>query len=168
MKKALAVLILALAPALTYADFQLGGAAMYNGDITALGSQQVTSADFAYGLESRFKFLSVLQVGLTGLYYTPPFVGGSSYIQALADIGLSFDIFFLRFGAGMGPDFFIPMSGPAVSGTSIANLKLSGDINLGPVAIGVVAFYPVQSIWDFQSVLSMKPWVGLTAMIRLF
>lgn len=168
MKKALAVLILVLAPALTYAEFQLGGAGMYNGDITALGSQQITPADFAYGLETRLKFLSVLQIGLTGLYYTPPIVGGSSYIQALADFGLSFDILFLRFGAGVGPDFFIPMSGPSVSATSVANLKLSGDINIGPVAIGVVAFYPVQSIWDFQGVMSMKPWFGLTALIRLF
>jgi len=168
MKKALAVLVLALAPALTFADFQLGGTGMYNGDITSLGSQQLTSASFAYGLEARLKFLSVLQAGLTGLYYTPPVVGGPSYIHALTDIGLSVDIFFLRFGAGVGPDFFIPMSGPVVTATSTANLKLTGDINIGPVAVGVMAFYPLQSIWDLQNVTAMKPWVGLTVMIKLF
>ena len=60
------------------------------------------------------------------------------------------------------------MSGPGVSSTSAANLKLSGDINIGPVSIGVVAFYPVMSIWDLQRVTSMKPWVGLTAMLKFF
>jgi len=165
---ALVLLGFALTPGLTFADFQLGGTGMYNGDITSLGSQQLASADFAYGLEARFKFLSVLQAGLTGMYYAPPVLGGSSYIQALTDIGLTVDIFFLRFGAGVGLDFFIPMSGPAVAATSTANLKLTGDINIGPVAVGVVAFYPVQSIWDFQRVTSMKPWIGVTAMIKLF
>jgi hypothetical protein len=168
MKKALAILVFALAPALMYAEFQLGGTGMYDGDVTALGSQQITAGDFAYGLETRFKFLSVLQLGLTGMYYMPSFVGGSSYILALTDVGLSIDLFFLRFGAGIGPDFFIPMSGPAVTATSAANLKFSGDINIGSVAIGVIGFYPVQSIWDLQNVTRMKPWVGLTAMIRLF
>ena len=169
MKKALAAIALsltfALTPALSYADFQLGGVGMYDGDIGGLFTQPL---DITWGMEARFKFLSVFQVGLTGLYYLPTAANGSSYILALADAGLSVDIFFFRFGAGMGPDFFIPMSGPGVSSTSAANLKLSGDINIGPVSIGVVAFYPVMSIWDLQHVTSMKPWVGLTAMLKLF
>jgi hypothetical protein len=168
MKKALFILVIALAPVLAHADFQLGGTALYNGDITTLGSQPITGADFTYGMESRLKFLSVFQLGLTGLYYASESVGGSSYILALTDIGLSIDIFFLRFGAGIGPNILIPMSGPSVSATSTANLKLSGDINIGPVSVGVVAFYPVQSIWDLENFTSMTPWVGLTAMIRLF
>jgi hypothetical protein len=31
-----------------------------------------------------------------------------------------------------------------------------------------MAFYPLQSIWDLQNVTAMKPWVGLTVMIKLF
>ena len=66
MKKALLVLVIVLAPVLTYADFQLGGIGLYNGNIAATGS---TSNNFTFGLETRFKFLSVFQVGLTGLDY---------------------------------------------------------------------------------------------------
>jgi hypothetical protein len=169
MKKALAAialaLVLALTPASSYADFQLGVAGMYNGDLSALGTQ---SLNITWGMEARFKFLSVFQVGLTGLYYLPSVVGGSSYILALSDAGLSVDILFFRFGAGIGPDFSIPMSGPSTPSTSNANLKLSGDINLGPVSLGVVAFYPVMSFWDLQNVTRMTPWVGLTALLKLF
>jgi hypothetical protein len=169
LKKALAPLAFALAFALTppvaHAEFQLGAVGMYNGDIMALGTQPL---DMTWGMESRLKFLNVFQIGLTGLYYPPSVVGGSSYILALTDAGLSVDIFFLRFGVGIGPNFLIPMSGPSVSVTSNANLKLSGDINIGPVSLGVVAFYPVMSIWDLQGIAGMKPWLGLTAMIKLF
>jgi len=165
MKKALAVIVLALAPALSYAELQLGAAGLYNGDIAGLGSQQF---DMTYGLEARFKFFSVVQIGLTALYYYPSTVAGPSYIQTLADVGISIDIFFLRFGAGIGPDFFIPMSGPSVSATSAANLKFSGDVNIGPVALGIVAFYPVQSVWDLPRFTSMKPWVGLAILVKLF
>jgi hypothetical protein len=169
MKKALAAIAVALVLSLTstssYADFQLGVAGMYNGDISALGTQ---SLNITWGMETRFKFLKVFQVGLTGLYYLPSTVGGSSYILALSDVGLSVDVFFFRFGAGVGPDFSIPMSGPSTPSTSNANLKLSGDINIGPVSLGVVAFYPVMSFWDLQNVTRMAPWVGLTALLKLF
>jgi hypothetical protein len=169
MKKALAVFAVALVFSSislpSYADFQLGAVGMYNGDLGALGTRPL---DMTWGMETRFKFLSVCQVGLTGLYYIPSAIGGSIYILALTDVGLSFDVFFLRIGAGIGPDFIIPMAGPTVASSSNANLKLSGDIDIGPVSIGVVAFYPVMSIWDLQNVTSMKPWLGLTAMIRLF
>jgi hypothetical protein len=169
MKKALTAfvvaLVLSLIPLPSYADFQLGAVGMYNGDLGTLGTSPL---DVTWGIETRFKFLSICQVGLTGLYYIPSAIGGSTYILALTDVGLSFDIFFLRIGAGLGPDFLIPMAGPTVAPSSNANLKLSGDINIGPVSIGVVAFYPVMSIWDLQNVTSMKPWLGLTAMIRLF
>ena len=167
MKRALLVLLIALAPVLSWADFQLGGIGLYNGNVAALGSTPVSN-DFTFGLETRLKFLSVLQVGLTGLYYLPSSPASPSYIQALTDVGLSLDIFILRLGAGIGPVFFIPMSGPAVSASSVANLKLSADINIGPVSVGVAAFYPVQSIGDLQNIPTMTPWVGLTALIRLF
>jgi hypothetical protein len=167
MKKAVLAFALAivLSPLPSYAELQLGAAGMYNGDITALGLQPL---NMTWGMESRFKFLTVLQVGVTGLYYAPPLVGGPSYILALADAGLSLDVFFLRFGVGVGPDFIIPMSGPAVSASSNANMKLSGDVNIGPVAIGLVAFYTVPSIWDLRNLTAMKPWVGLTAMLKIF
>jgi len=169
MKNALAAVAFALVltsiPEASYADFQLGAVAMYNGDLWTLGTRPL---DIAWGMETRFKFLSVIQAGLTGLYYIPSVMGGSTYILALTDIGLSLDVFFLRIGAGIGPDFVIPMAGPPVSSSSYANLKLSGDINIGPVSLGIVAFYPVMSVWDLQYISSMKPWLGLTAMIRLF
>jgi hypothetical protein len=169
MKKALVAFALAfvfaLTPALGRAELQLGGVGMYNGDITALGYQPL---NVTWGMESRLKLLTVFQIGLTGLYYAPPVVGGPSYILALADAGLSVDVFFLRFGVGLGPDFLIPMSGPSVDATSNANLKLSGDITIGPVSVGAVMFYPVLSIWDLRNVSGVKPWIGLTAMLRVF
>jgi hypothetical protein len=161
------VLAIAGAPAPAYADFQLGGIGLYNGDITTIGSSAISSSDFTFGLESRFTFLSVLQFGVTGLYYLPS-AEQPSYIQALTDLGLSVKILFLRLGAGVGPDFFIPMSGLSVEATSLANLKLSADIEIGPVSLGVTAFYPVQSLGDFQNIPHMSPWLGAALLIRLF
>lgn len=168
MKKTLCILLIALAPAVTWADFQLGGIGLYNGNVASIGSGSFSMNDFTLGMETRFKFLSVFQVGLTGLYSMASSPAAPSYIQALTDAGLSVDIFILRLGAGIGPVFFIPMSGPAVAATSVVNVKLSADINVGPVSIGVAAFYPAQSIWDLQSFPAMTPWVGITALIRLF
>jgi hypothetical protein len=169
MKKALAAFVLCLAfaltPTLSHAEMQLGVAAMDNAAIASLWYQPL---NITWGMEGRLTFLKVLQVGLTGLYYTPSVVGGSSYILALADAGLSVEVLFLRFGVGLGPDLLIPMSGPGVDSTSNANLKLSGDINIGPVSLGAMAFYPVLSIWDLQNLGGMRPWVGLTAMLKLF
>ena len=85
MKRALLVLLIALAPVLSWADFQLGGIGLYNGNVAALGSTPVSN-DFTFGLETRLKFLSVLQVGLTGLYYLPSSPASPSYIQALTDV----------------------------------------------------------------------------------
>jgi len=31
-----------------------------------------------------------------------------------------------------------------------------------------VAFYPVQSVWDLRSFSSVTPWVGFTAMLKIF
>jgi len=155
-------------PPRAHADFQLGGIALYNGDVTKIGSTPLSSADFSFGLESRFLFFNVIQIGLTGLYYLPASPDQPSYILTLADVGLSAKILILRLGAGVGPDFFIPMSGPAVEATSIANLKLSADIELGPVSLGVTAFYPVQSLGDFRNIPSMTPWFGVALLVRLF
>ncbi len=47
-------------------------------------------------------------------------------------------------------------------------MKLSAEVNIGSLGIGAVAFYPVQSVSDLRRLPGMMPWIGLTAMVRLF
>ena len=46
MKKLLLVLFIAIIPAMAFAQFQIGGTALYSGDITAISSGPISAGDF--------------------------------------------------------------------------------------------------------------------------
>ena len=170
MKKLLIVLIVAMLPSLAFADLQLGAVGMYKGDVTAADVHSVSINDFTFGGEARLKF-GILQGGLTALYYPT-----SEYAQivALTDIGLSLDVLMFRFGAGIGPNFAFTVAGTSPTSQPVnvgLNLKLSGDVNLGGLSLGLVGFYYLDSLSSLSHIGDMfkrLPWLGVTAMIKLF
>ncbi|MGA2640760.1 MAG: hypothetical protein ABSG21_07630 [Spirochaetia bacterium] len=165
MKRLLLVLIIALLPALAFADLQIGAVGIYNGNITAVASSPQSTNNFTFGGEARLK-IWIIQGGLTALYY--PSSSGNQ-IVALTDIGVSLDVLFLRFGAGIGPDFAFPVSGSAPQPSNVGmNLKFSGEIKLGGLSLGLVGFYYFDSLSNIGNVFGNLPSIGATIMIRLF
>jgi len=168
MRRIIIVLIVALLPAMAFADFQVGGVGMYKGDVTTIGTS-IGITDFTFGAEARLKF-GFLQGGASLLYYP-----GVSYnsIMALTDIGVSLDVALLRLGIGLGPNLAVNLGAPASTPPANVglNLKLSTDVNLGSLSIGLVGFYYLNDLSDLSglgSVFQKLPWLGVTAMVKLF
>ncbi len=168
MRRVLMVLAVALLPAMAFADFQIGGVGMYTGDVTTISTAGIGLSDFTFGAEARLK-LGFLQGGASLLYYP-----GASYssILALADVGVSLDVAIFRLGVGLGPNIAVNLGGAAATPSNVGlNLKLSTDVNLGSLSIGLVGFYYLDDFSDFSSlgtIFTRLPWIGVTAMVRLF
>jgi hypothetical protein len=162
MKRLVLVLIIAVIPALAFADFQIGAVGVYNNDITQIGSAPVSSEDFLFGLESRAT-LWIFQVGVDALY-SP----SAQNIVVLTDAGVAFDIGFLRLGAGIGPDFDFATTVGGEPDLYNWNLKLAADINLGNLALGVEALYTCDSPAAIGSVFQQAPFIGINLLLRLF
>ncbi len=168
MRRILIVLVVALLPAMAFADFQIGGVGMYKGDVTTISAAGIGLTDFTFGAEARLK-LGLLQGGASLLYYP-----GASYnsILALTDIGVSLDVAFLRLGLGLGPNLAVNLGSAAATPVNVGlNLKLSADVNLGSLSIGLVGFYYLNDFSDFSNlgtIFSKLPWIGVTAMVKLF
>jgi hypothetical protein len=163
VKKTLLVLLLAsIIPAAVFADFQLGGIAMYKGDpSTATG---VSASDFTFGGEGRLK-LGIFQGGVSALYVPSP---SYSSFAVLTDLGASLDVLFLRFGAGLGPNFSFNFGNGAPSPASVGmNVKVSADVNLGNLALGLVGFWYADSFSNLGSTFSRMPWLGVTLLVKL-
>ncbi|MBE3064408.1 MAG: hypothetical protein IMZ69_05250 [Spirochaetes bacterium] len=173
MRKILVLLLVVVLPALAFADFQIGGVAMYRGTMAQLKAKDVGVEDFTFGAEARLK-LSLFQAGVSALYYPenvallrPPSV------VALTDLGLALDILFLRFGVGLGPNFVIPV-GESGEGKTVnvgLNMKLSTDVKIGNLSVGLVGFYYLDSIRELKrigQVFKEMPWLGVTVMFKIF
>lgn len=173
MKKLLVLLLVIVLPVFAFADFQVGAVGMYKGTIAQLKAKDVGVEDFTFGAEARFK-LSLFQAGVSALYYPenvamlkPP------AIVALTDVGLSLDVLFLRFGLGLGPNLVIALkdTGAEKPFPVGLNMKLSTDVKIGNVSIGLVGFYYLDSIKDLKNigeVFKEMPWLGVTAMFKIF
>jgi hypothetical protein len=169
MKKLIAVLIIALLPAMAFAlDFQLGATGMYKGlleDITS-GTADIGFDDFTFGGEARLTF-GLLQGAAAILYYPDEFTPS---LVALTDIGVTLNLAIIRLGAGIGPNFYIPLEGSA-GGVPIGfNLKGAVDLQLGKFSLGVVGYYYLASLQDLKAGLfeTAQPWLGLTLLYKLF
>lgn len=171
MKKLFVLLLVVALPVVAFADFQLGAVGMYNGGIDQLKAKTVGVDDFTFGAEARLK-LGIFQGAVTGLYYPmnedamrPP------AIVAVTDVGLAFDLLFLRLGAGIGPNFAIPIGEDNDVAKLGANIKLTTDFRLGNLSLGLVGFYYLESFKDLANVkeiFSDLPWLGITAMFKIF
>ena len=168
MKKLIVVLMIALLPTLAFAlDFQIGGTAMYKGlleDITS-GTADIGFDDFTFGGEARLSF-GLLQGAAAILYYP----GEAPSLVALTDIGLTLNLAIVRLGAGIGPNFYIPLEGSAGGVPIGLNLKGAVDLQLGKLSLGVVGYYYLASLSDLNKDLftTAQPWLGLTLLYKLF
>jgi len=170
MKKILVVLLIAIIPAFAFAlEFQLGGTAMYKGLVSNLESGEVPGLDdFTYGAEARLKF-GLLQGSLAGLYYPGPGEDHSS-ILLMTDVGIAVDVLFLRLGAGLGPNLNIGIQGTPDGVPVGFNVKAAVDAQFGRFSIGAVAYWYVSTLSSIGPDLFKEstPWIGLTALFKLF
>jgi hypothetical protein len=172
MKKLLVLLLMVVLPAFAFAEFQIGGVGMYRGTMAQLKAKDVGIEDFTFGAEARLK-LSLFQAGVSALYYPEVPLAKPPAIVALTDVGLSLDVLFLRFGLGLGPNLVIALkdTGAAKPFPVGLNMKLSTDVKIGNLSLGLVGFYYLDSIKDLKNVGSVfkeMPWLGVTAMFKIF
>lgn len=133
-------LIVVAAAALPAADLLLGpnvyyASAIEPADIREARPDRIVASDFALGAETRL-YLRAIQ-GSAVAVFTP----GSSFraprLRVMTDIGLSLKLAFLRAGIGMGPDFGIAFGETTEAGRLGGNIRLTGDIELGDLSIGL-------------------------------
>jgi hypothetical protein len=167
MKKLIIVLMIALLPTLAFAlDFQVGGTAMYKGMLEDIqsGVTNIGFDDFTFGAEARLS-LGLLQGAAAVLYYP----GDYPAIVALTDIGVTVNLAIVRLGAGIGPNFYIPLEGTAPLPVGL-NLKGAVDLQLGNISLGLVGYYYVASLSELNADLfhTAQPWLGLTVLFKVF
>lgn len=171
MKRIVILLLVVVLPAMAFAELQLGGVGMYKGTIDDIRNRTVGLDDFTFGGEARLK-LGIFEGAVTGLYYGENVaLSRPAAIVAATDVGLAFDVLFLRLGAGLGPNFAIPLGGAGDPARLGANLKLHTDFRLGNLSIGLVGFYVLESFADLGhigQIFSELPWLGVTAMFKIF
>jgi hypothetical protein len=174
MKRLLVLFLVLALPIFAFAnDFQLGAIGMYTGTMEQLQAKDVQFDDFTFGAEARLKF-SLFQAGASLLYYpASPVALLPPYLVALTDVGISVDLSLLRMGIGLGPNFSIAL-GPEGAGEPAnlgLNLKLSADVNVGNLSVGLVGFYYFESFSDLKNIgdkFKELPWLGLTALVKIF
>ena len=172
MKRLLVLLLVVVLPALAFADFQIGGVAMYRGTMAQLKAKNVGVEDFTFGAEARLK-LSLFQAGVSALYYPEVPLAKPPAIVALTDVGVALDVLFLRLGLGLGPNFVFALNdtGTAKPFPVGLNIKLSTDVRIGNLSLGLVGFYYLDSIRDLKNVGSVfkeMPWLGVTVLFKIF
>ena len=135
MKKAILVAaVLALLPMAAFAELGIGGAAMMKSPY--LLGQSVSKDDlnvnqFTFGGDMRLK-LSLLQGEALVMY-------GAGDVQSLnvyLDAGIALDLLLLRLSAGIGPNFVYNFGESSPLQTGL-NAKLSADVRLGKLSVGV-------------------------------
>jgi hypothetical protein len=169
MKKLIVVLMIALLPTLAFAlDFQIGGTAMYKGMLADIqdGPSDITFDDFTFGAEARLNF-GLIQGAAAVLYY--PGEPNASLV-ALTDVGLTLNLAILRLGAGIGPNFYIPLGGTADGVPVGLNVKGAVDVQLGNLSLGLVGYYYLASLKDLGADLfkTAQPWLGVTVLFKVF
>jgi hypothetical protein len=90
--------------------------------------------------------------------------------RLLTDIGLTLNLAIVRLGAGIGPNFYIPLEGSA-SGVPVGlNVKGAVDVQLGNISLGLVGYYYLASLSDLSLGLfeTAQPWLGLTLLFKVF
>ena len=161
MKRMLAVLLLVVAPLAVFADFQVGVTALYAGTPFGLSTSAGTDSPVPFGVEARWKFLYVFQLGLDGLILTGP----SPALTLLTDAGIVVDLPPFTVGGGIGPDFTIALGGEGNPATTLINFKAFGEFNFDIFAVGLVIFEPVSALGELRH---NWPWVGISGLVTLF
>jgi len=142
-KNLIALLLCMILPVVAFAAPGLyGGVNMYYAsiirppDIVALDTAGLNFADFAFGAETRF-ILDPFWASAIGLY-SPGDVNLPHHIDLFLDAGLGFTLGIVHAGIGIGPNFGLEFgSGTTELIRTGANLRITGDIVLGPFLVGL-------------------------------
>ena len=144
MKKKLIAFLLCLSiPLAAFAASGLyGGIDMYYtsvirpADVVALDTAGLNLADFAFGAETRF-IIDPFWGSAIGLY-SPGDVNLPHHIDILLDAGLGLTLGIVHVGIGIGPNFGLEFGNGATQLIKTgANLRLTGDIIVGPLLLGL-------------------------------
>jgi hypothetical protein len=105
-------------------------------DVVAIDTAGLNLADFAFGGEARF-IIDPFWGSAIGLY-SPGDANLPHHIDILVDAGLGLTLGIVHAGIGIGPDFGLEFGNGATQlFRNGANLRLTGDIVLGPVLLGL-------------------------------
>jgi hypothetical protein len=163
MKKLMLMLMLVLLPLGLFAQFYIGGSALYKEDPEYLQDPDDTLFDdMAFGGEIRLQF-SLLELSALALY---EFDGA---FDVYVDAGVAFDIAILTIGVGVGPNFIFQADPDAPEPTSIGfNGKIHVDINLGDIKISGYWLFLVESLSyeEFEDNLTLGN-IGVSVLFKL-
>ncbi len=132
MKKLVIIALLALLPAVAFAQFGIGPAAFYNSPVLAgetIDPDDLDAEHFTFGANARLK-LTLLHAEALALVSLSPFTS-----DIFLDIGAAVDIAVLRLSAGIGPKLTYTSGEGLFRGGY--NLKVNADIVLGSISVGL-------------------------------
>lgn len=122
-------------------EFWFGPNAYYSellepADVRNADTSELKISDFSYGAELR-TYIGLFTASAVGVYLP----GGALEVDrmlVMTDFGVNVKLLFLRAGISIGPDFGIAFEeAGAVGGRSGGNLRLTGDIVLGNLSLGL-------------------------------
>lgn len=175
MKRIVFVLLLCLLlPLSAFAfDIYAGVDAFYTSiirpaDVVAIDTAGLNLADFAFGGETRL-IVGMFWGSVMGTY-APGDVNLPHHIDVLLDAGLGLALGPVHAGVGVGPNFgFAFGNNSAEFFRTGANLRLTGDIVLGPVLLGLNWVSEVQFTYASIADAFMNPYgkLGVSLLYKL-
>ena len=135
MKKlALLLIVLAILPAVIFAQLGIGATALYKSPVLLGQKPDLDNHNvdqFSFGGDLRFVVGPFQAEGL--LLYS---AGTTSSFTAFLDAGLALNLAILKFSLGAGPNFIdnFGATRPVQAGL---NARLGADVMLGPVSVGL-------------------------------
>jgi hypothetical protein len=166
VRKIILVLAIIIAPVMAFADFKVGATAFYNENIMYVDSGNVAD-NLIYGLETRLK-LWIFQLEADALYLD----GEYPTIFVPTDLGISLDVWFMRFGLGLGPMLAYSGGSSGFESVDFWNMKATFDINIGSLTIGLDGMYFLDTtdglINGIRDSVRYLPEIGVSVLIKLF
>jgi hypothetical protein len=163
MKKLMLIVMLLALPLGLFAQFYIGGSALYKEDPEYLQDPDDTFIDdLAFGAEVRMQF-SIIEGSALALYEM------DGAFDVFLDVGVAFDIALFTIGAGIGPNFIIQADPDAPEPTSFGfNGKIHADLNLGDIKVSAYWLFLVESLSyeDFEENLTFGN-IGVSVLFKL-
>jgi hypothetical protein len=163
MKKIILAFLIITLPLGLFADFYLGGTALYKDDPKYLeGADETIIDDLAFGAVAQLN-IAMIEGSAMALY---EFDGA---FDLFLDVGLTFDVAIFTIGVGIGPNFIIQADPDAPDPTALGfNGKLHVDLNLGDIKISGYYMILVENLAaeDFEDSLTFGN-VGLSVLFKL-
>lgn len=174
MKRLVFVLALIPLPIAAFAlNLYVGPTAYYASviqpkSVSALSSSGISASKLAFGGDARL-YAGPLWAGAVGLVQ-PGTTNLPTHVQLFTDVGVGLKLLFLRAGIGVGPDFGLQLGGNATQpGVAGANIRLTGDVLLGKMSLGLSWISRVQLTQQSISQAFANPYgsLGVALLFKL-